>query len=234
MSIANHKEKINLDVMKIPGHDIILGMPWLKTHAPYINWRTEEITFPDEQCTKHLATAKRTSQTPETRARARSQSQESQSESQKPEVQSAEQRPGVEASSSARVQEISLAAIRRMRRRGDKVYHLHLRPSTEMEQRIIARMQRPTGPPAEDNSLKSVGGDCPQRIHARYTNAADVPTMLRQNISPTCNSAKRERTLHGYPTGGKPIPIGNLASEKTYRELGGKIRPKEEIITLEK
>ena len=139
----------------------------------------------------------------------------------------------MEASSSARVQEISLAAIRRMKRRGDKVYHLHLRPSAEMEQRIIARMQRLTGPPAEDNSPKSVGGDCPQRIHARYTNAADVPTMLRQNISPTCNSAKRERTLHGHPTGGKPIPTGNLASEKTHRELGGEIRPEEKTTTPE-
>ena len=37
LALGNHKEKINLDLMAMPGHDMILGIPWLKTHAPYIN-----------------------------------------------------------------------------------------------------------------------------------------------------------------------------------------------------
>lgn len=34
--IGNHKENIALDITKMPSHDIILGIPWLRTHEPYI------------------------------------------------------------------------------------------------------------------------------------------------------------------------------------------------------
>jgi hypothetical protein len=58
--MGSHKETINLDVLDIPGHDIILGIPWFRTHDPRIQWTTGEVTFPDQACLKHCATAKRT------------------------------------------------------------------------------------------------------------------------------------------------------------------------------
>jgi len=45
LTIGQHSERINLDITRIPRHDIILGIPWLKTHNPHIDWRTEEIRF---------------------------------------------------------------------------------------------------------------------------------------------------------------------------------------------
>jgi len=45
LMIGQHSEQINLDIMWIPRHNIILGIPWLKTHNPHIDWKTEEIRF---------------------------------------------------------------------------------------------------------------------------------------------------------------------------------------------
>jgi len=45
LRIRQHSEQINLDITWIPRHNIILGIPWLKTHNPHIDWRTEEIQF---------------------------------------------------------------------------------------------------------------------------------------------------------------------------------------------
>lgn len=36
LTIGKHVEKITLDVTSIPGHDIILGIPWFEAHEPYI------------------------------------------------------------------------------------------------------------------------------------------------------------------------------------------------------
>ena len=45
LAIGQHSEQINLDITQILRHNIILGIPWLKTHNPHIDWRTEEIQF---------------------------------------------------------------------------------------------------------------------------------------------------------------------------------------------
>jgi len=45
LAIGQYSEQINLDIMWISRHNIILGIPWLKTHNPHIDWRTEEIQF---------------------------------------------------------------------------------------------------------------------------------------------------------------------------------------------
>lgn len=86
IAIGNHKENIALDITKMPSHDIILGIPWLRTYEPYIRWRTGEITFPSQDCKRHLASAKRSRPTesrqePEAvKSEPESQSQESQSQ----------------------------------------------------------------------------------------------------------------------------------------------------------
>jgi len=38
-------EQINLDITRIPRHNIILGILWLKMHNPHIDWKTERIRF---------------------------------------------------------------------------------------------------------------------------------------------------------------------------------------------
>jgi len=45
LMIEQHKKQINLDIIWISRHNIILRIPWLKTHNPHIDWRTEEIQF---------------------------------------------------------------------------------------------------------------------------------------------------------------------------------------------
>jgi len=45
LAIEQHSEQINLDITQISRHNIILGILWLKTHNPYIDWRTKEIQF---------------------------------------------------------------------------------------------------------------------------------------------------------------------------------------------
>lgn len=60
LTIGKHVEKITLDVTSILGHDIILGIPWFKAHEPHIKWKERTVTFPNKECAKHLATARRT------------------------------------------------------------------------------------------------------------------------------------------------------------------------------
>jgi len=43
--IEQYLEQINLNITQISRHNIILEIPWLKTHNPHIDWRTEEIWF---------------------------------------------------------------------------------------------------------------------------------------------------------------------------------------------
>ena len=45
LAIGQHSEQINLDITRISRHNIILGIPWLKTHNPHIDWKTERIQF---------------------------------------------------------------------------------------------------------------------------------------------------------------------------------------------
>jgi len=36
MDIGSHRELANFQVAKLPNHEVILGMPWLKQHSPRI------------------------------------------------------------------------------------------------------------------------------------------------------------------------------------------------------
>src|SRR3954449_10461692 len=47
LQIQDHRDTINLDVLPLKGNDVILGKPWLRKHNPYIDWRENMITFPD-------------------------------------------------------------------------------------------------------------------------------------------------------------------------------------------
>ena len=47
LRFEDHEEKIDLQVVSLPHHDIILGKPWLEKWNPAINWCTHQISFPD-------------------------------------------------------------------------------------------------------------------------------------------------------------------------------------------
>ena len=45
LKCEGHKERLNLDVIDLPGIDAILGKPWLTKHNPDIDWEQHIITF---------------------------------------------------------------------------------------------------------------------------------------------------------------------------------------------
>jgi len=51
MDIGSHRELAIFQVAKLPNHEVILGMPWLKQHSPRIDWGQGKITFESERCT---------------------------------------------------------------------------------------------------------------------------------------------------------------------------------------
>ncbi len=51
LCIGKHTEKIVLNIISTPHHPIILGLPWLKTHNPIIDWRSRTLTFSTQRCT---------------------------------------------------------------------------------------------------------------------------------------------------------------------------------------
>jgi len=51
MDIGSHRELAIFQVAKLPNHEVILGMPWLKQHSPRIDWGQGKITFKSERCT---------------------------------------------------------------------------------------------------------------------------------------------------------------------------------------
>ena len=53
LSISNHHESLSLHVTKLHRHPIILGIDWLSTHNPSINWREGLVRFQDPFCNKH-------------------------------------------------------------------------------------------------------------------------------------------------------------------------------------
>ena len=56
MSIGlNHKEKITLYVAQIGRFPLILGIPWLKIHAPQICWDSRKINFVSSYCVKNCS-----------------------------------------------------------------------------------------------------------------------------------------------------------------------------------
>jgi len=51
MHIGSHRELATVQVAKLPTHEVVLGMPWLKQHSPRIDWGQGKITFESERCT---------------------------------------------------------------------------------------------------------------------------------------------------------------------------------------
>ncbi len=51
LCIGKHTEKIVLNIISTPHHPIILGLPWLETHNPIIDWRSRTLTFSTQWCT---------------------------------------------------------------------------------------------------------------------------------------------------------------------------------------
>jgi len=49
MDISSHRELAIFQVAKLPKHEVILGMPWLKQHIPRIDWGQGKITFGSER-----------------------------------------------------------------------------------------------------------------------------------------------------------------------------------------
>lgn len=49
LQIGRHFEKINAFVTEPCKHDLILGLPWLEKHNPFINWKDHTLTF-GEHC----------------------------------------------------------------------------------------------------------------------------------------------------------------------------------------
>jgi hypothetical protein len=47
MHIGKHIELLSFYIIYSPHYPVILGLSWLRLHNPYINWRTETITFLD-------------------------------------------------------------------------------------------------------------------------------------------------------------------------------------------
>jgi len=50
MNIGSHRELATFQVAKLPMHEVILGMPWVKQHSPRIDWGQGKITFESERC----------------------------------------------------------------------------------------------------------------------------------------------------------------------------------------
>ena len=48
--LKGHTEEIQFDLVAMGNHVVILGMPWLKTHNPQIDWWNERITLNQCQC----------------------------------------------------------------------------------------------------------------------------------------------------------------------------------------
>ena len=53
MLVQEHQEEISFDITSIGAYPIILGLPWLSSHNPEINWSNHEIQFVSSHCKKH-------------------------------------------------------------------------------------------------------------------------------------------------------------------------------------
>lgn len=42
--IQGHQERLSLDIADISGHDVILGMPWLCSSNPNIDWKSQRLS----------------------------------------------------------------------------------------------------------------------------------------------------------------------------------------------
>ena len=48
VTIHQHQEEIQFDVVRMANHDIVLGIPWLRSHNPVIDWEKRVLRF--ERC----------------------------------------------------------------------------------------------------------------------------------------------------------------------------------------
>ena len=51
--INGHSETMLLFVTSLAYFDIVLGLPWLESHNPEINWKEGNICFNSPSCRKH-------------------------------------------------------------------------------------------------------------------------------------------------------------------------------------
>uniref|UniRef100_A0A8C5MLK4 Gypsy retrotransposon integrase-like protein 1 n=1 Tax=Leptobrachium leishanense TaxID=445787 RepID=A0A8C5MLK4_9ANUR len=47
---TKHKESFQWDIVPSPLFPIVLGLPWLRTHNPYIDWSSNTVSFPSCHC----------------------------------------------------------------------------------------------------------------------------------------------------------------------------------------
>ena len=50
MQLDRHEELLTLDVVRMAKHLVVLGLPWLETHNPRINWKLQRIEFDGCDC----------------------------------------------------------------------------------------------------------------------------------------------------------------------------------------
>ena len=43
IEVQGHRERVAFDITEMPGHDIILGLPWLRSSNPVIDWTTGQL-----------------------------------------------------------------------------------------------------------------------------------------------------------------------------------------------
>ena len=48
---GSHQESVSFDLINSPNHTVLLGLPWLVRHDPYINWATR--TLSSQFCHDH-------------------------------------------------------------------------------------------------------------------------------------------------------------------------------------
>ena len=52
LRMKDHSEIVRLDVADIGRHEIILGMPWLVRHNPFVDWERHRISFVSVHCSQ--------------------------------------------------------------------------------------------------------------------------------------------------------------------------------------
>jgi len=45
LEINRHKETIFAYILNTSKHELVLGLPWLEKHNPYVNWKSHTLTF---------------------------------------------------------------------------------------------------------------------------------------------------------------------------------------------
>lgn len=50
VNIRNHIEELQFDIIHAPWYPLFLGIHWLETHDPNIEWSTCTVSFPSHFC----------------------------------------------------------------------------------------------------------------------------------------------------------------------------------------